>query len=161
MTRTIEIIVSPSGRTMIETNGDTDPRTEGVSGEHRPEHNARQRACLHRAARVELMVQTCQQRVLGAGVANLQDHPQRGGRVASHHFVRRWASRAKPATLQLLMQHRSIETTLKYYVDQDADDVADELWRAFPNLGKSSGKSRRKSPHSEGTGSVDPSPETI
>jgi len=35
----------------------------------------------------------------------------------------------KPATLQLLMRHRSIETTLKYYVAQNADDVADELWR--------------------------------
>jgi hypothetical protein len=37
----------------------------------------------------------------------------------------------KPATLQLLMRHRSIETTLKYYVEQDADEVADELWRIF------------------------------
>ena len=36
--------------------------------------------------------------------------------------------RVKPATLQVLMRHRSIETTMKYYVDQDADDVADELW---------------------------------
>jgi hypothetical protein len=29
------------------------------------------------------------------------------------------------------MRHQSIETTLKYYVEQDADDVADELWRNF------------------------------
>lgn len=34
----------------------------------------------------------------------------------------------KPATLQLLMRHSSIERTLKYYVAQDADDVAEELW---------------------------------
>ncbi len=58
------------------------------------------------------------------------------GKFASAHDLRRsfgtrWASRVKPATLQLLMRHRSIETTLKYYVDQDADDVADELWRNF------------------------------
>jgi integrase len=46
-------------------------------------------------------------------------------------FGTRWASRVKPATLQLLMRHQSIETTLKYYVEQDADDVADELWRNF------------------------------
>ena len=58
------------------------------------------------------------------------------GKYASAHDLRRsfgtrWAPRVKPATLQLLMRHRSIETTLKYYVDQDADDVADELWRSF------------------------------
>jgi integrase len=44
----------------------------------------------------------------------------------------RWAGRVKPATLQLLMRHKSIKTTLKYYVEQDADDVADELWKTFP-----------------------------
>ena len=38
-------------------------------------------------------------------------------------------SRVKPATLQLLMRDWNIETTLKYYVAQDADEVADELWR--------------------------------
>ena len=56
------------------------------------------------------------------------------GKYASVHDLRRsfgtrWAARVKPATLQLLMRHRSIETTLKYYVAQDADEVADELWR--------------------------------
>ena len=44
-------------------------------------------------------------------------------------FGTRWSSRVKPATLKLLMRHKSIETTLKYYVAQDADDVADELWK--------------------------------
>ncbi|NLS96598.1 MAG: hypothetical protein GXX96_31055 [Planctomycetaceae bacterium] len=29
------------------------------------------------------------------------------------------------------MRHASIETTLRYCVDQDADDVADELWKTF------------------------------
>ncbi len=58
------------------------------------------------------------------------------GKFASAHDLRRsfgirWASRVKPATLQLLMRHRSIETTLKYYVAQDADEIADELWRGF------------------------------
>lgn len=55
------------------------------------------------------------------------------GKFASAHDLRRsygtrWASRVKPATLQLLMRHKSIETTLKYYVEQDSDEIAEELW---------------------------------
>jgi integrase len=55
-------------------------------------------------------------------------------KFASAHDLRRsfgtrWAPRVKPATLQLLMRHSSIDTTLRYYVAQDADDVAAELWR--------------------------------
>ena len=57
-------------------------------------------------------------------------------KYASAHDLRRafgtrWAARVKPATLQLLMRHKSIETTMKYYVGQDADDVADELWAEY------------------------------
>ena len=49
----------------------------------------------------------------------------------------------KPATLQLLMRHRSIETTMKYYVDLDADDIADELWKTYqPNPEKNASKPR-------------------
>jgi len=55
------------------------------------------------------------------------------GKYASAHDLRRafgtrWAPKVKPATLQRLMRHKSIETTLKYYVAQDADDIAAELW---------------------------------
>jgi len=46
-------------------------------------------------------------------------------------FGTRWANRLKPATLQMLIRHRAIETTMKYYVDLSADDVADELWQAY------------------------------
>jgi integrase len=58
------------------------------------------------------------------------------GKFASAHDLRRsfgtrWAPRLKPATLQLLMRHKSIETTMKYYVCQDSDDVADELWAEY------------------------------
>lgn len=58
------------------------------------------------------------------------------GKYASAHDLRRsfgtrWAGRVKPATLQLLMRHESIETTMKYYVAQDSDEVADELWAAY------------------------------
>ena len=54
-------------------------------------------------------------------------------KCASAHDLRRafgtrWAKRVKPATLKLLMRHRSIETAMKFYVDIDADDVAAELW---------------------------------
>jgi integrase len=57
------------------------------------------------------------------------------GKFASAHDLRRafgtrWASKVKPATLQLLMRHASIQTTLDYYVSMDADDVAGELWAA-------------------------------
>ncbi|WP_420824965.1 site-specific integrase [Symmachiella dynata] len=57
------------------------------------------------------------------------------GKFASTHDLRRgfgtrWAPRVKPATLQLLMRHRQIETTMRYYVDQDADEVAEQLWQA-------------------------------
>jgi integrase len=53
-------------------------------------------------------------------------------------FGTRWAHKVKPATLQLLMRHESIETTLKYYVAQDADDIADELRRQYdPKKGSS------------------------
>ena len=64
------------------------------------------------------------------------------GKFASAHDLRRSFGtqhnghpRWKPATLQLLMRHKSIETTLKYYVAQDADEIADELWRNFAGNG--------------------------
>jgi integrase len=62
-------------------------------------------------------------------------------------FGTRWASRVKPATLKLLMRHRSIETTMDYYVDQDADDVAAELWGA-DQIRSTSGSTDPKSSHS-------------
>ena len=58
------------------------------------------------------------------------------GKYASAHDLRRafgtrWATRVMPATLQLLMRHQSIETTMRYYVDLDANDLAAELWNRF------------------------------
>ena len=35
------------------------------------------------------------------------------------------------------MRHDAIETTLRYYVAQDANDVAKELWREFGNINTS------------------------
>ena len=54
-------------------------------------------------------------------------------KYASAHDLRRsfgtrWAKRVMPATLKLLMRHESIDTTMRYYVEMDVDDVAADLW---------------------------------
>ncbi len=57
-------------------------------------------------------------------------------KTASAHDLRRsfgsrWAGKAKPATLRLLVRHESIETTLKYYVEQDVEELGAALWQAW------------------------------
>jgi integrase len=44
-----------------------------------------------------------------------------------------------PSVLQKLMRHASIQTTMQYYVDLEADDVADVLWAASSNTFSNSG----------------------
>jgi integrase len=44
-------------------------------------------------------------------------------------FGSRWARKVMPAVLQKFMRHESIETTMRYYVDLDADELAEHLWR--------------------------------
>ena len=56
------------------------------------------------------------------------------GKYASAHdfrraFGTRWAMKVKPMLLQKLMRHNSIETTMRYYVELDVDDMAEELWK--------------------------------
>jgi integrase len=46
-------------------------------------------------------------------------------------FGTRWSRLVMPALLQVLMRHVKIDTTMQYYVDQRAKDVADDLWDAF------------------------------
>ncbi len=46
-------------------------------------------------------------------------------------FGTRWAKRVMPVVLKALMRHRDIKTTLGYYVDQQADDVAETVWEAY------------------------------
>jgi integrase len=46
-------------------------------------------------------------------------------------FATRWAKRVMPAVLQKLMRHSAIETTLRYYADIDADELAAGLWRDY------------------------------
>jgi integrase len=56
------------------------------------------------------------------------------GKFASAHDLRRaFGTRLarqgiKPITLKALMRHSSITTTLSYYVDNDVDDLAADLW---------------------------------
>jgi integrase len=56
-------------------------------------------------------------------------------KYASAHDLRRsfgarWAPRVMPIVLQQLMRHESIDTTLRYYVGQDAESLADAVWAA-------------------------------
>ncbi len=97
-------------------------------------------------------------------------------KYASAHDLRRsfgtrWAPKVKPATLQLLMRHASIETTLRYYVAQDAADVADELWATWggdetaetsnnPASGNTSGNTRPQRVENETGASIGDATET-
>ena len=58
---------------------------------------------------------------------------------ASAHDLRRsfglrWSRRVMPPVLQELMRHESIETTMKFYLGQDAQSTAAELHRAFSDV---------------------------
>ena len=58
------------------------------------------------------------------------------GKFASAHDLRRsfgtrWASKVTPAVLRRLMRHSSIATSMGFYVDLDADEVAGDLWAKF------------------------------
>jgi integrase len=60
---------------------------------------------------------------------------RRTKKYASAHDLRRsfgnrWAKRLPTASLQKLMRHESIATTMRYYVDLDAYELAEDLYRA-------------------------------
>lgn len=48
-------------------------------------------------------------------------------------FGRRWAEKIKPTLLRELMRHASIDTTMAYYVGEDAAATADALWATVGN----------------------------
>ncbi len=43
-------------------------------------------------------------------------------------FGTRWASKVSPADLQRLMRHSDIQTTMRFYVAQDATDISARIW---------------------------------
>ncbi|MBA4106846.1 MAG: hypothetical protein C0485_13930 [Pirellula sp.] len=67
--------------------------------------------------------------------------------AGAHDFRRafgtRWSKRVMPAVLKQLMRHASIETTMSYYVEHNADDVSAEL---LPWAGNTSGNTGPKRP---------------
>jgi len=50
-------------------------------------------------------------------------------------FGTRWAKLVMPPELQILMRHESLETTLRYYIETDAQSTAASLWAAFHRSG--------------------------
>lgn len=72
---------------------------------------------------------------LGKQAKIIVDRDPKTDRVkwASAHDLRRsfgdrWAQRVMPAVLKELMRHKSIETTMTYYVGRSAEQTADVLW---------------------------------
>lgn len=56
------------------------------------------------------------------------------GKFASAHDLRRafgveWSKKVRPLTLKKLMRHRSLETTLKFYVGLDSADASEDVWK--------------------------------
>jgi integrase len=43
-------------------------------------------------------------------------------------FCTRWARKVMPAVLQKLARHSSIQTTMSFYVNLNADEIGEELW---------------------------------
>ncbi len=61
-------------------------------------------------------------------------------KFASAHDLRRafgfrWAFKVMPAVLQSLMRHEDVQTTMKYYVGEDANAMADAIWAVGNTLG--------------------------
>ncbi len=71
--------------------------------------------------------------------AKVEIKPGSGKFANCHDFQRsfgtRWARRIMPAELKLLIRHSSIDTTMKYYVGIEADDIAAGLWARFSSNG--------------------------
>jgi len=70
-------------------------------------------------------------------------------RCATAHDLRRafgtrWSKRVMPATLKQLMRHSSIDTTMKYYVEHNADDLAADLWASWGSTSGSIGPKREE-----------------
>ncbi|BBO33071.1 tyrosine-type recombinase/integrase [Lacipirellula parvula] len=70
---------------------------------------------------------------IGEAAKVVTDHA--AGRTATAHDLRRafgarWSKRVMPAVLKEIMRHADIQTTMTYYVTQNAKVTASELWAA-------------------------------
>lgn len=70
-------------------------------------------------------------------------------------FGTRWAPRVMPVDLQKLMRHETIETTMKFYVNQNADDIAGRLYAALNPSGNTLGNTQPESSNSETVDNVE------
>lgn len=57
-------------------------------------------------------------------------------KYASFHDFRRsfgdrWSQKVMPQVLMKLMRHESIDTTLRFYVSNDAEKIGDEIWKSI------------------------------
>jgi integrase len=71
------------------------------------------------------------------------------GKFASAHdlrrsFCTRWAKRIMPADLKVLARHSSINTTMRFYVTQSADDVGSRLRLAISTIPGTNGPETSK-----------------
>lgn len=66
--------------------------------------------------------------------------------ASAHDFRRafgtRWSLVVMPAVLQALMRHKSIQTTMQFYVGRNAESIADQVWKA--GAGNTSGNTSEK-----------------
>jgi hypothetical protein len=90
------------------------------------------------------------------------------GRVkfASAHDLRRsfgerWARRVLPVVLQELMRHDSIETTMTYYVGQNAERTEDAVWEAFESVSTGTSVGTNQFGHQMQNGHDDLSPVAV
>lgn len=72
-------------------------------------------------------------------------------KFASSHDLRRafgtrWAKKVTTPVLQRLMRHASIQTTMSYYVNIDATDIADGLWATYEQEKQQNGNTYGNTP---------------
>ncbi len=93
---------------------------------------------------------------IGKSAGVIVNEKKRGDEVvrkyASAHDLRRsfgnrWAKRVMPAVLRKLMRHATVQTSMTFYVDLDAQDLAAEIAKAM--LGNSLGNSEQRSDREE------------
>ena len=97
-----------------------DPKAAKCRGEHlTPDRVSRIIAKIGRAANV--IVDTTKNKAASA-------HDLR------RSFGERWSSRVMPQVLMELMRHKSMETTLKYYVGRNALRTTRQLWEAYEQV---------------------------